>query len=95
MRDTKEVKKMSTGNHPTKRLEWKSLSPAHKVASILSYVLYAALAVTAFRDIRRRSPEELNGNKRLWTASIFAMTGLFGIAIPLAPLAYFLFGRKR
>jgi hypothetical protein len=26
--------------------------------------------------------------------SIFAITGLYGIAVPVAPLAYLLFGRR-
>ena len=41
------------------------------------------------RDLRHRSPEQVNGSKRLWGLS--ALVNSAG----LVPLSYFLFGRKR
>ena len=79
----------------TRKFGWKNLSFAHKTGSILSYVLYAVLAFVAFKDIRRRSPEEIHGSKHLWMVAVFMMTGIYGFAVPVTPLAYLLFGPKR
>jgi hypothetical protein len=73
----------------------KTMSPARQAVAALSGILYLVFAVMAFRDIRKRSPEEINGNKKFWMVSVFMATNINGVSIPLAPLAYFLFGRKR
>jgi hypothetical protein len=49
-------------------------------------LIQVALLAAALIDIRRRSADELNGSKRLWTLAAFVNF--------IGPLAYFIFGRK-
>jgi len=77
------------------KFEWKKMPFAYKAASTLSRVLSIGIAIIAFRDIRHRSPGEIKGNRRIWMLSLFSMTGIYGFSIPIAPLAYLLFARKK
>jgi hypothetical protein len=45
------------------------------------------LVILTVRDIRKRSDDELTGNRKLWLLAAFAP--------PLGPIAYLIFGRKR
>lgn len=67
--------------------KWSDLSTGRKRFAIVGGVLQLGLLLAALRDLRRRSPEELNGSKRLWTAVSFVNF--------VGPISYFLFGRKR
>ena len=67
--------------------QWQDLTDRQKRGIVVLGVLQLALLVAALIDIRRRSAEEINGSKRLWTMVVF----INGIG----PIAYFVFGRKR
>jgi hypothetical protein len=69
------------------RRKWNDLSTGQKRVTILGGVLQMTLLVAALRDLRRRTPDELNGSKRLWTAAAFVNF--------VGPISYFLFGRKK
>ncbi len=45
------------------------------------------LMILTVRDIRKRSDDEIKGNRKLWMLAAFAP--------PLGPIAYLVFGRKR
>jgi hypothetical protein len=74
-----------------KSKRWQDLSPATKtrvtVQGSMQSLLNLLLISWAVRDLRRRSDNEINGNKRLWMLADFAL--------PIGPIAYFLFGRRR
>ena len=67
--------------------QWQDLTDRQKRGIVVLGALQLALLVAALIDIRRRSAEEINGSKRLWTMVVF----INGIG----PIAYFVFGRKR
>ena len=74
-----------------KSKRWQDLSPATKtritVQGIAQGIINLLLIIWAVRDLRRRSDDEINGNKKIWMLAAFAP--------PVGPIAYFLFGRKR
>ncbi len=72
-------------NYP-QRKKWADLSPFQRGAVVVISFVQVALLIAALVDISRRSPEEINGDKRLWT--ILAFVNYIG------PISYFLFGRK-
>ena len=71
----------------THRKQWGDLTTAQQAGLVLVGVIQVALLAAALIDIRRRSADELNGSKRLWTLAAFVNF--------IGPLAYFIFGRKR
>ncbi|WP_086824085.1 PLD nuclease N-terminal domain-containing protein [Allokutzneria sp. NRRL B-24872] len=67
--------------------KWQDLDPGRRRKVIVAGTVQIALAVTAWVDLARRSPERLNGPKRLW-ALVIAINFV-------GPIAYFRFGRRR
>ena len=76
-------------NSPATKAPWHQKdTPAAKNASALVRGIFnLALLIWAVRDIRRRSADEIKGNRKFWMMAAFAP--------PIGPIAYFLFGRKR
>lgn len=72
---------MTSGESP------QSLERKQRIKTIVGGLLKMLLLMAALRDIRRRSEEEINGSKRMWTAIAFVNY--------VGPIAYFIFGRKR
>lgn len=68
------------------RKNWADLSPFQKSMVVLLGFVQVTLLIAALVDIRKRSPEEINGDKRLWTLMAFVNY--------IGPISYFLFGRK-
>lgn len=68
------------------RKKWTDLTPFQKSMVVLLGFVQVTLLIAALVDIRDRSPEEINGDKRLWT--LLAFVNYIG------PISYFLFGRK-
>jgi hypothetical protein len=69
------------------RKQWSELTSTQQAGLVILGAIQVALLAAAQIDIRRRSADELNGSKRLWT--LVAFVNFIG------PLAYFIFGRKR
>jgi hypothetical protein len=68
-----------------KKKSFKQMSPAQRVATIVSIVLSLGLVTAAERDLHRRDPDDVRGDKRLWRlVSLNA----------LGALAYFRWGRR-
>ncbi len=72
---------------PTPHQRWSDLSPRARVRIGALAAVQIGLLAAALADLRRRSPDEVNGDKRLWTAATFVNV--------VGPLAYFAFGRRR
>ncbi len=70
----------------TTRKQRQTFSPARARAAGQA-IINLALVIWAVRDIRRRSDDEIKGNRKLWMLAAFAP--------PIGPIAYFVFGRKR
>jgi hypothetical protein len=68
------------------RKPWGDMTTTQQAGLVLMGVIQIALLAAALIDIRRRSADELNGSKRLWTLAAFVNF--------IGPLAYFIFGRK-
>jgi Phospholipase_D-nuclease N-terminal len=66
---------------------WSELSSGQRRVILVSGVVQVALLIAALVDIRRRSQEEIRGDKRLWTVAAFLNF--------IGPVSYFLFGRRR
>ena len=70
----------------TKR-SWSELSQAQRRGVVLGAIVQVGLQAAALRDLRRRTPEQLNGPRWAWFCATFVNT--------VGPCAYFLFGRRR
>jgi len=66
---------------------WQDLTDTQKIAMVLLSLLQIALLMAALRDIHRRSADQINGSKSLWTVAAFVNF--------IGPIAYFIWGRKR
>lgn len=73
---------MSPESNPKTKKKLQAALPG-MVAGLVNLVLLAA----ALRDLRQRTEEEINGNKRVWYGVVFVRF--------IGPVAYFIFGRKR
>jgi hypothetical protein len=70
-----------------RRVQWSELTTTQRRGIVLVGIVQVALLAAALFDIRRRSADQINGSKLLWTALAFVNF--------VGPIAYFLFGRKR
>ena len=66
---------------------WQDLTDTQKIAIILLSFIQFVLLGAALWDIRRRSADQINGSKSLWTVAAFVNF--------IGPIAYFIWGRKR
>lgn len=65
---------------------WSELSGRQRASVLVGVGVQVALAVSAWRDLSRRTAAEVNGDRRLWAAAI-------GVNF-VGPLAYFRWGRR-
>jgi hypothetical protein len=68
------------------RRRWKDMSGSSKTAILVLASVQLSLAVTAWIDLARRPPAEVNGSKLAW-AAIIAINFV-------GPAAYFALGRR-
>ena len=65
---------------------WSDLTPKQQTAVLVLGSVQLSLAATAWADLAKRPPEQVNGSKARWAAII---------AINLVgPIAYFRWGRR-
>jgi hypothetical protein len=69
---------------------WSSLSPRTRKIIVVAGSIEAALKTAALVDIKRRPSDQIRGPKLAWVA-VVAVINSFG----LAPLSYFVLGRRR
>ncbi|WP_411720119.1 PLDc N-terminal domain-containing protein [Mycetocola sp.] len=69
-----------------KKLTWNEMSTGQKVGVIATGLVQMGLATTAWRDLAKRSAQQVNGPKGLW-AAIIAVNWV-------GPIAYFITGRR-
>jgi hypothetical protein len=69
---------------------WSSLSTRTRRLIIVAASAEATLKAAALVDIKRRPTDQIRGPKLAWVAVVAAVNS-FG----LAPLSYFVFGRRR
>ena len=60
--------------------------------TIVSGAACLALAALARRDLQGRPAADINGDKRLWAALVFATVGIGRVLLPVGAVAYALFG---
>jgi hypothetical protein len=70
----------------TQRKKWSELTTGQQAAAGAGALVQVTLLAAALWDIWHRPPEEINGDRRIWTAVSFVNF--------VGPVAYFLFGRK-
>ena len=79
----------------TETTESKSATTAHEQRRAFSArqaragaqgLINLVLMILTVRDIRKRSDDEIKGNRKLWLLAAFAP--------PIGPIAYLIFGRK-
>lgn len=66
---------------------WAELSSRQQGAIVVGAVVQVGLMSAALLDLRKRTPEELNGPKAAWVAACFVNY--------VGPISYFILGRKR
>ena len=69
---------------------WSDLSERNRRLLIVAAAVEGALKAAALADMKRRPASEVRGPKRAWAAGVVAVNS-FGAA----PIAYFIFGRRR
>ncbi|HBW19063.1 MAG TPA: hypothetical protein DEH11_08635 [Actinobacteria bacterium] len=69
--------------------KWSDLSKRSRMLILAGVVTEGTLKAAAAIDLKRRPSSQIRGPKWRWAAAL--IPGTFGIA----PLAYFLFGRRR
>ena len=69
---------------------WSDLSERNRRLLIAAAAVEGALKAAALADLKRRPASEVRGPKRAWAVGVVAVNS-FGAA----PIAYFLFGRRR
>ena len=69
---------------------WSDLSERDRRLLIAAAAVEGALKAAALADLKRRPASEVRGPKRAWATGLVAVNS-FGAA----PLAYFVFGRRR
>jgi hypothetical protein len=72
------------------RRRWSSLSPRTRKLIVVAASAEAGLKAAALVDIKRRPRDQIRGPKLAWVAFV-GVVNSFG----LAPLSYFVFGRRR
>ncbi len=70
--------------------KWNEISPRARKIIVAGAVAEGLLKVAALIDLKRRPASQVRGPKWVWAAVVVAVNSLGG-----APLAYFLFGRRR
>jgi hypothetical protein len=66
---------------------WTELSGPERAGALALVAAQLGLLAAALNDLRRRPPEQVRGDKRLWVLASFVNL--------LGPLAYLSFGRWR
>lgn len=69
------------------RVKWGEMSPAKRAGVIVLGIIQVSLLAAALWDLRRRPPEMVRGDKRLWVGVSFINF--------VGPISYFVIGRKR
>jgi Phospholipase_D-nuclease N-terminal len=72
------------------RRRWSDLSERTRALILAAAGAEACLKIAALIDIKRRPASQIRGSKWKW-AMVVAVVNSFG----LAPISYFLFGRRR
>jgi len=72
------------------RRQWGDLSKRTQRLIIIGAAVETSLKAAALVDMKRRPASEVRGSKWIWAPAVTVINS-FG----LAPLAYFLFGRRR
>jgi hypothetical protein len=72
------------------RRRWSDLSERTRRLIVLGAVVEGVLKIAALRDIKRRPAAQIRGPKWAWATAVTLVNSVGG-----APLAYFLFGRRR
>ncbi|MCW2908864.1 MAG: hypothetical protein JWL68_3653 [Actinomycetia bacterium] len=70
--------------------KWSDLSKSTRRLIIVAGVAEASLKAAALVDMKRRPASQIRGSKWVWAPAVTVINS-FG----LAPLAYFVFGRRR
>jgi hypothetical protein len=72
------------------RRKWSDLSKPTQRLIIVAGVVETSLKTAALIDMKRRPASQIRGSKWVWAPAVTVINS-FG----LAPLAYFVFGRRR
>jgi hypothetical protein len=70
----------------TQKKQWSDFTPNQQAGMVAGGIVNFVLLVAALWDIWHRPVDQINGDRRLWTAVSFVNF--------IGPLSYFVFGRK-
>jgi Phospholipase_D-nuclease N-terminal len=70
--------------------KWSDLSPRTRRLIIVGAAVETSLKAAALVDIKRRPASQIRGSKWVWVPVVTVVN-----SAGLAPLAYFVFGRRR
>ena len=69
---------------------WSGLTPRKRGLLIAAAAAETSLKAAALADMRRRPSAQIRGSKWIWVPTV-----ILGNSFGLAPLAYFVLGRKK
>ena len=72
------------------KTRWSELSERTRRRIVLSWVFDGTLKIVALVDLKRRPGSEIRGSKAAWAAAVVLIN-----AMGAAPIAYFIFGRRK
>jgi len=72
------------------RRKWSDLSPRTRRLIVAGAAVETSLKAAALVDIKRRPASQIRGSKWMWIPAVTVLN-----SAGLAPLAYFVFGRRR
>ena len=81
-----EITKDTSAKKARKSRRASSRAQARAIGQGLQGLVNLVLVILTVRDIRKRSDDEINGNRKRWLLAAFAP--------PIGPIAYIIFGRK-
>jgi hypothetical protein len=69
---------------------WSELSEGRRRAIMALGIFEGILKIAALVDLRQRASDEIRGPKKVWALVIVFVNG-----VGIAPLTYFVFGRRK
>jgi hypothetical protein len=72
------------------RRKWQDLEPRTRRLLVAAGAIEGALKIAALVDLARRPSNEVRGSRGRWAAAV-----LFVNALGTAPIAYFVWGRRK
>jgi hypothetical protein len=93
--ESKKEPEAPAAKNTSPQAAWNAMSSGQKGAMAIRILVQIVAISWTLNDIRHRPAEKIKGNKKLWMFLAFSSFGNRQVLVPVGPIAYILFGRKR